>query len=319
MADAGTDQSATLMSPVTIALSGSVSDDGLPNPPAAVTTQWSLVSGPGTVSFADPTAVDTNATFSLAGIYLLRLTVSDSSLSASDDVTISVVDPSSVGSIISVDPNLRHQTMVGWEAVAQIGEAAFAGASLVPDYRNAVADLAVDAGINRVRLEVTSGAENPVDYFTPFLTGDQPSSYWRAHRYETINDNSDPNLTNLSGFQFAFLDHGIESAVLPLKARLEAQGEKLYVNLLYVDFGSSAFELRDNPAEYGEFMLVMFQHMESKYGFVPDAIEVILEPDHSSANWPKNTIGPALVAAGDRLKAAGYTPDFIGPSTSDGD
>ena len=34
-------------------LDGTVSDDGLPNPPGTVTTTWSLVSGPGTVNFAD--------------------------------------------------------------------------------------------------------------------------------------------------------------------------------------------------------------------------------------------------------------------------
>ena len=44
--NAGGDQTITL--PSAASLSGSASDDGLPSPPAAFTTTWSKVSGPGT-------------------------------------------------------------------------------------------------------------------------------------------------------------------------------------------------------------------------------------------------------------------------------
>ena len=69
-------------------LDGSVTDDGLPS--ATVTTTWSKVSGLGTVTFTNPNAVDTTATFSEAGIYVLRLTADDGVLQAGDDVTITV-------------------------------------------------------------------------------------------------------------------------------------------------------------------------------------------------------------------------------------
>jgi Calx-beta domain/Domain of unknown function (DUF4214) len=80
------------------ALDGTVSDDGLPNPPAALTTTWSKVSGPGTVSFSNPSAVDTSAIFSQPGMYVLRLTANDGALSASDEVTITV-NPAPAGSL----------------------------------------------------------------------------------------------------------------------------------------------------------------------------------------------------------------------------
>ena len=86
--DAGSDQTA---SGDTAVLDGTVSDDGLPNPPGAVTTLWTVVNGPGTVTFADETAVDTTAIFSTIGTYLLRLTADDSELSASDEVEITVL------------------------------------------------------------------------------------------------------------------------------------------------------------------------------------------------------------------------------------
>src|SRR5262249_2205348 len=58
-------------------LVGSATDDGLPNPPGALTYQWSVVSGPGTATFGTPTQAATSATFSAAGTYVLRLTASD--------------------------------------------------------------------------------------------------------------------------------------------------------------------------------------------------------------------------------------------------
>ncbi len=89
MVSAGPDKS-TLLPANTVALAGAVADDGLPNPPAAVTLTWSKVSGPGTVSFQDAHAASTQATFSAAGSYVLRLTASDSLATASDDVSVSV-------------------------------------------------------------------------------------------------------------------------------------------------------------------------------------------------------------------------------------
>jgi hypothetical protein len=86
--EAGTNQTITL--PAAASLNATVTDDGLPNPPAAVTVTWSKVSGPGTVTFADASAVDTTATFSVAGTYVLQLQASDSLLSATDTVTITV-------------------------------------------------------------------------------------------------------------------------------------------------------------------------------------------------------------------------------------
>jgi hypothetical protein len=85
---AGPDQELTL--PAVASLDGTVTDDGLPSPPGALSTTWSLVSGPGTVTFGDAGAADTTASFSTAGSYALRLTASDGELSASDDVAVTV-------------------------------------------------------------------------------------------------------------------------------------------------------------------------------------------------------------------------------------
>ena len=86
--NAGLDQTITL--PGTATLAGTVTDDGLPNPPGAVTPTWIQVSGPGTVSFGNPNAVETTASFSRAGTYVLRLKADDSVLDGVDELTIKV-------------------------------------------------------------------------------------------------------------------------------------------------------------------------------------------------------------------------------------
>ena len=86
--NAGANQTITL--PMSANLDGTVNDDGLPNPPASVSLTWSKVSGPGTVTFDNVSAVDTTANFSTAGTYTLRLRADDGALSNTDEVTITV-------------------------------------------------------------------------------------------------------------------------------------------------------------------------------------------------------------------------------------
>jgi RHS repeat-associated protein len=72
-----------------VLLDGTTTDDGLPAG-SSLQSSWTRVSGPGAVSFADPSAADSPASFTVAGTYVLRLTTSDGVLSASDDVTVTV-------------------------------------------------------------------------------------------------------------------------------------------------------------------------------------------------------------------------------------
>ncbi len=87
-ADAGPGETILLSQPAQ--LNGSASDDGLPS--GNLTTLWSKVSGPGDVTFLNPTFSVSGAQFSATGTYVLRLTASDGALNGSDDVTITVID-----------------------------------------------------------------------------------------------------------------------------------------------------------------------------------------------------------------------------------
>jgi RHS repeat-associated protein len=76
----------------TAILNGTATDDGFPRN-STLGVSWSTVSGPGTVTFANAALANTNATFSKSGSYLLRLSATDSELSASDEVTVTVNTP----------------------------------------------------------------------------------------------------------------------------------------------------------------------------------------------------------------------------------
>ena len=83
--------------PTSAALDGTVEDDGLPDPPGALTVAWTESSGPGDVTFADAAAQDTTATFSETGSYVLRLSANDGELESTDEVTVTVNDPPDPG------------------------------------------------------------------------------------------------------------------------------------------------------------------------------------------------------------------------------
>ncbi|HEU4333782.1 MAG TPA: LamG-like jellyroll fold domain-containing protein, partial [Candidatus Eisenbacteria bacterium] len=87
--DAGADTTITF--PVdSVYVQGAIADDGRPG--GSVTAIWSVVSGPGPVTFASPASAATFVRFSASGTYLLRLTASDGLLAASDEIQV-VVNP----------------------------------------------------------------------------------------------------------------------------------------------------------------------------------------------------------------------------------
>jgi len=86
--NAGLDQAVTL--PASATLSGSVTDDALPVTPGLLTWGWVKFSGPGNVTFANANALNTAASFSTDGVYVLRLTANDGTPPASDDLVVTV-------------------------------------------------------------------------------------------------------------------------------------------------------------------------------------------------------------------------------------
>src|SRR2546425_365824 len=160
--NAGADQVITL--PSIANLTGSATDDGQPNPPGVLTTTWSQVSGPGTVSFSNASALNSTATFSASGAYVLRLTVSDGALAASDDVAVTVNPaPAPLAAEEKIDPALRDLMQANPQALLPIivemqhPSAPFVGAPNVDRALRAL-DLLRQYGIPVAALSLIDGA-----------------------------------------------------------------------------------------------------------------------------------------------------------------
>lgn len=70
-----------------------------------ITYLWTKVSGPGTVVFADATALNSTVTFSAVGVYVLRLSATSSCQTMTDDVTITVLGGETGNCVLpSADP-----------------------------------------------------------------------------------------------------------------------------------------------------------------------------------------------------------------------
>lgn len=215
---------------------------------------------------------------------------------------------------IDIDPSITFQTISGWEGTADLPDTP-TSPPWAP-YRDKMYDLVVnETGLNRVRLEIRSGAENRSGAPTRFLAGETRYDTWKQERYKAVNDNDDPFLADLSGFNFDELDWHVRETVLPMRQRLQARGERLIINLCYVSFRDGRF-FQMEPEEYAELVLVTYQHLEKTFGFVPDLWEVVLEPDLQNDAWDGATMGKAMAAAGKRLREHGYTPAFVAPSVT---
>jgi len=229
--------------------------------------------------------------------------------------------------LINLNENITYQTMVGWDIMGQAGLQAdlFYETNMEVHYSlyiDTLVSLLVDQmGGNMIQLDgLRCGYENNTDYWQVFWMNQDPGSHsdWRNNRYVPINDNNDPFSINWNGFKFSELDSTISNLVLPLRQKLATErGESLYVYLNYVDFATSAFEHRENPEEYAEFVEAAIEHIYNTWGFYVDGIDVINEPDNGSdPGWDSSTkVANCTKALIDRIQSRGWDIDIIAPAT----
>jgi hypothetical protein len=228
---------------------------------------------------------------------------------------------------ITLDPGTTYQTFTGWEVTDFFGEPGYEPWPHFADYRDQLFDKIVnDYGATRIRLELPAGTENPVDYFAQYEAGDI-TQYRYVHCFcrAPRNDDGDPLHIDPDGFQFHQLDWKLDNSVVPLRRLVTANGEALVINLALVSFDWSASECPDMPyetgwlqynfpEEYAELIQATFSHMETVYGFVPDTVQVMLEPDNTAFSGAK--MGQAMLATEERLSQDGFHPKFVVPSTT---
>ncbi len=225
---------------------------------------------------------------------------------------------------VVIDRGQPAQTVSGWEVTLRFWEFDKANDRYDPswlDRRDTIIEKLVnDAGVTRVRLQLRSGVENPVDYWAQFVDGKIGyRELMRRFYYEKINDNADPAISDSNGFQWSSFDYYVENFVIPFRNSLAARNQPLFVNLCYVDFPrpetKSLLSHADAPDEYAELIVMAAKRLRDRFGLQIDALELILEPDNT-ARWSGAAIGRAALAAKAKLAASGLRPQIITPSTA---
>ena len=215
-------------------------------------------------------------------------------------------------STLTVVPATSYQTMRGWEAAHQAGES-----WLLPDeteeypstsfanYDDNLFAAMLDVGINRIRLEVFLSDVNATGY------AEQPNTYAAIQ----------PSTASAGQWHYDRVRRQMDAVVVPYRDLLTAQGETLFINLCIVDFDNAGYDAENTPSEYAFFVNKIVTDFEDRYGFLPDTIEAILEPDagENSTNWTAAKIADNIVAADSTLTGNGFTGiKWIAPSTTDG-
>src|SRR5262249_25026081 len=88
LVNAGSDEGVSL--PNALTLHATANYNNAAPLPGTASILWTMSSGPVTVSFDDPTSLTPTVTFTIAGDYILRLTIDDGSQIAFDEIAITV-------------------------------------------------------------------------------------------------------------------------------------------------------------------------------------------------------------------------------------
>ncbi|MCC5789070.1 MAG: immunoglobulin domain-containing protein [Opitutales bacterium] len=88
LVDAGEDETVNVNAEAI--LNGTVEDDGLPEDPGTVTTEWTQVSGPETVTLSDSSSLSPTFAPTETGDYVFRLIAFDGEVATADEVTLTV-------------------------------------------------------------------------------------------------------------------------------------------------------------------------------------------------------------------------------------
>ena len=125
------------------------------------TTTWSKVSGPGAVTFGNPSAVSTTASFSAAGSYTLRLTAADGALSGFGDVNVTVQNAAAGKKTPKLTATVSASTL-------RIGRTATLTGTLAPADGGHVVKLQErrnNAWVDRGSKTATAGASSTVKWY----------------------------------------------------------------------------------------------------------------------------------------------------------
>lgn len=255
-------------------------------------------------------------------------------------VLFSAVLPlSAATSNITVNPSVTYATWKYWMALisAPVG---FGGTpaedpnwpSFKPQFLN---QLVNQLGINTIQLTEPSGdIENSSDCWTKAILMDNSQSEWSACRYSPVNDDNNPAHFNCAdaallncptSFPLSYFDYTMSQYITGpggMRALVQANGEPFHLVLQWIHWPKTSGYLDQTAAEAGEQILAVFLHSQNKFGFTPDIVDLMVEPDNHADNtvpaadvsasgvWDPAKLGKAASAIKSRLNAAGFHPEI---------
>ncbi|MGQ0764495.1 MAG: hypothetical protein ACT4OZ_02400 [Gemmatimonadota bacterium] len=216
--------------------------------------------------------------------------------------------------VVTIDTSERMQVMAGWEALVGPPNRECDYPSWLAA-RERILDVAAnDLGINRVRLPLRAGMERNDDTYPGHLRGEVSFDDWKRTWHRAENDNDDPFVAEPRGFQWESLDSTITHTVLPLRDRLRARGDDLWINAILPSAGPARIYQSSEGEEYAEFIVQAFEHLRTRWGITPNSLEIVNEP--KPREWTAAQLASALLAVRSRLAARGFSPRFLLPSAT---
>lgn len=285
--DAGEDQ--TVVLPAELRLRGSALDDGQPK--GNLVIAWHKQSGPGSVSFAEPSSLETVASFSAAGSYVLKLSASDGELSSSDTLAVEV-EPEAEP---EPDSSAYWQPKPGLSWFWQLS------GSINMNQNVDVYDIDYETSAHVVR-ELQAQGKKVIAYV--------PVGDWEDYRPDSDNFPEEALCGSIDGWPERYIDIRHPKAVELIKARIALAASKGFdgiegdvVDLHLADTGCSP---RITEAEMTAYLkeLSAYAHSLGLAYFAKNVTE-------NAAEWSTFTDGVVVEEAYQYREAAGYMPYIL--------
>ena len=243
---------------------------------------------------------------------------------------------------ITVNPSVTYQTWKYWMCSGPNYPGAITNDPSWPAIKTDVIDQLVNqVGCNTLSMTIQSGTvEQTQNYFSQWIAGTLSDAGFNAIRYAPVNDNADPDSFVCDPgvqacptvFPMDQIDYQIDNywdGAAGMRTKILARGDTPYLVMTFVHWPARSDFIDSTPAEIGEFFLAAFRHMNFRYGYVPDVIDIQVEPDshcnptiqtsqcYTQGVWDHIKIANSLAAVKARLAAAGFSPILQCCSTID--
>ncbi|MGB2822804.1 MAG: hypothetical protein WBF17_17600, partial [Phycisphaerae bacterium] len=205
------------------------------------------------------------------------------------------------GAAVTLHPDVRHQTIMGWSAMTWYPRVS-------AEVRDQVLNEAVDdLGLTWVHWTVPSGNRSS------------------GRSWEPANDDGDPLHVNWPAFGTGPVDRSIRTWVLPFKRRVEACGGHfgMAITQTFHNRGSTGAVLPwllANPGEFAEYCTSLLLHLKKAHG-LDVAYTVICKDAGDSDDNPFEApvVAEMVKALGPRLRALGLRTKVLYPECHDAD